>query len=73
MTAPDRFELTREERDSSLWKKLDKHLNERLDIARRQNDLDSSVEATAKLRGRIQELKSFIALGREEATDREAG
>ena len=49
--------LTQEELHSSLWVKLEHYLSRRVDGLRKQNDGDRSPEETAKLRGRIAELK----------------
>lgn len=51
------------ERDSALWKRLEKHMNERLEVCRRKNDSRNLSELdTAYLRGEINQLKSFLAL-----------
>jgi len=55
------LELTAFERDTPLWKKLERHLVLRLDEARRRNEADLNEIETAKLRGRILELKSLLA------------
>lgn len=55
--------LTKLEKDSALWQKLEWHLKETLESLRSQNDADLSAEATAKLRGRIAAVKSMLALG----------
>ncbi len=49
--------LTQEERHSSLAIKMEKYLSARIDGLRKQNDGDRNAEETAKLRGRIAELK----------------
>lgn len=54
----EKLELTAEERNSALWRKLDHLLARRLDRCRRQNDgINVDVPQTAALRGRIAELK----------------
>lgn len=55
--------LNEHDRGSATWGKLQKHFNERLDTLRKQNDGNLSPEGTAKLRGRIAELKRVIDLG----------
>lgn len=55
----DQLKLTAEERHCSLWQKLEKLLNERIDSNRRMNDGDLSMEKTSVLRGRISELKKL--------------
>lgn len=57
--------LTREERNSPLWRKLLSHYEERLDSLRLQNDGEKDSLETANLRGRIAECKALISLNRE--------
>lgn len=54
--------LTEQEILSPLWAKLKEHYQARLDSLRLQNDTDKTMEATAKLRGRIAEVKKLITL-----------
>ena len=61
------FLLTIEEKRSPLWRRLEEYLDERLIALRKENDGDRSELDTAKLRGRIAEVKSMIALGKETA------
>lgn len=65
MTAPDddRLELTDAERHSALWLKIAAHLEDRVARLRRENDDDRSLEATARLRGRLAEAKRILAAG----------
>lgn len=63
MNKPEVFELTKQERESSVWKKLEAHYKGRLELRRTQNDGDKSAEETAKLRGRIAEIKELLGLG----------
>lgn len=69
------FELTAQEKDSALWKKLKAHFEERLDVLRIQNDGDKSAEETAKLRGKIAFAKELLGLDAPAitASDRKAG
>lgn len=59
---PEAFALTAEEKNSALWKKIKKNVEERLDKTRRRNDADHDATETAKIRGRILELKYFLTL-----------
>jgi hypothetical protein len=61
----DLAELVLSERDrvSDVWLRLRERLLARLDLLRRQNDLDLTPEKTALLRGRIAELKNLLAAG----------
>ena len=65
------FCLTREERLSPLWVRLESSLKERLDTARRKNDGALSAEDTARLRGRIAVLKELLELGEQAPTENE--
>jgi hypothetical protein len=65
MNNEEEFSLNRDERYSALWKKLTKHLAERIDEARRKNDSDLNEIETATLRGRIKELSYLVSLGNE--------
>jgi len=57
--------LTEAEKQSALWLKLDRQFNNRLDRLRKQNDSPSDAEKTANIRGRIAEVKFFLALGED--------
>lgn len=59
------FALSKEERESKLWKKLMEHWDDRLELQRIQNEGDKDVVATAKIRGRILELKTNLALDKD--------
>lgn len=57
------MKLTYEERHSALWVKLSKEFEERLSVLRQQNDGELDAIGTARLRGRIAELKVLMELG----------
>jgi hypothetical protein len=57
--------LSQPEKESELWKKLEKILTERLEKHRRLNDTDQPESKTALLRGRIAEVKFLLALAKE--------
>lgn len=62
--APDPFVLTPGEKTSSTWLRLKDFMETELKIARTKNDdLKLDEIQTAITRGRIQTLKSLIALG----------
>lgn len=63
MTEP--FKLEPHERQSALWNRFSKHLEEKLFDVRAANDGDKDPVQTAKLRGQIGLLKALIALGNE--------
>ena len=48
------------EKGQPLWAKINKHLEDRLDTLRRQNDGDLTEVETARLRGCIQEVKALM-------------
>lgn len=54
--------LTQEEARHPLWLKVKKHLEERLAQVRVENDKDHDERKTARIRGRINELKYLAAL-----------
>jgi len=57
------MKLTELERQSAVWVKLEEYLNKKLVDLRKQNDGDMSLEATARLRGRIAQVKFILSLG----------
>lgn len=57
--------LTKIERQGTVWLKLKAHLNKRLEAARIKNDGDLTDKQTARLRGRIDELKNLLDLGED--------
>jgi hypothetical protein len=57
------FRLELNDRHSPTWAKLRRHLEARITELRRQNDSDADPMKTAKLRGRIAELKGLLSLG----------
>jgi len=61
------MKLTAGEIQSALWQKLGAYLEERLDRYRLKNDGNLDHDYTAKLRGRIAELKEMLALAEPEA------
>lgn len=58
----DEFKLTQAEKHSALWARLRKHMSERLEGLRAQNDHHQPESQTAGLRGKIAEVKEFLAL-----------
>ena len=59
--------LTPQDRQSSPWLKVKQHLEARLAKLRAENDGDLPIEKTAKLRGRIAEVKALMALDADPA------
>ena len=64
----DRVVFTPQEKQSAAWIKLQKYLEQRLALLRAQNDMDKTEGDTARLRGRIYEVKSLMALNADEPT-----
>lgn len=62
------FELEKHELESLIWKKISIQLEKRLESARKKNDSKLSEQDTARLRGRIAELKYLLSLGKEKPT-----
>ena len=59
------MKLSTLEKQSAAWLRLDAYMNEQLKSLRLQNDGELSAEATARLRGRIAQLKTILALGED--------
>lgn len=57
------FKLEEHEINSPLWQKLKKHYENKLESLRISNDSDSTELQTAKRRGKISEIKQFLAIG----------
>lgn len=53
--------FTHEFRQSGAWRQLKAHIEARLDVYRRRNDSGLNEIETAKLRGRIAELKLLLS------------
>lgn len=53
------------ERQTGVWPKVAKHLEARLDLLRKQNDGPLDPEDTARLRGRIAEVKALLEKGKD--------
>lgn len=54
--------LTPAEQQTDLWKKIKSILEERLELHRKKNDSSQPESDTAKLRGRIAEVKFLLDL-----------
>lgn len=55
------MKFTEAERTSAAWVRLEKYLKDELDILRIRNDGDADQLGTAKLRGRIYEIKKILS------------
>ena len=51
------------ERLSPLWGKLQRYLEERIEVCRKKNDSDLDHFETVRLRGEIQAYKRLLAIG----------
>lgn len=58
----EQFRLSESDTRSEVWLRLKSHMEDRLQTLRAQNDGDLDEVKTAKLRGRINELKYLLAL-----------
>ena len=61
----EQFTLSKADRVSSTWNALKKHLEQRLEVRRTQNDGDLNPEKTAKTRGQIAEVKRILSLDKD--------
>ncbi|MCP5244872.1 MAG: hypothetical protein H6937_02430 [Burkholderiales bacterium] len=59
------FSLTKEEKESDLWKKLENHFQERINVEREVNDSIRSEDYTNFTRGKILAYKEIVGLGDE--------
>lgn len=60
------MKLARHDIETALWRKLEEYIEQRMDVLRKTNDGDLEPMQTARLRGRIAELKSILALSKDE-------
>ena len=60
--------LTQAERDHPIWQDIKKRLELRLQSCRESNDTDLTPEKTARMRGRIEELKYLLSLDKPSVT-----
>lgn len=56
--------LTESDIQTLVWKKLEQYLNARLETLRARNDGNLTSDETAKLRGRIAEVKATLDLAK---------
>lgn len=61
-TASDELQLSEDELRSALWMKLAAHFENKLIRYRKKNDGNLGTDDTARLRGRIAEVKEILAL-----------
>jgi hypothetical protein len=60
-----KLKLVPHERQHPIWMKIEEELNRRIDVLRRMNDGAFDEIQTARLRGRIAELKDLLAMGKD--------
>lgn len=65
-----KLRLKPQERTDRVWSLIEQELKGELDTLRRKNDADLTPEQTAKLRGRIAQIKEVLAIASEEPVDR---
>ena len=64
--SPIRLVLTREEKASSLWKRIDEHLRHRLQALRVRNDQMMPEPERCKQLGQIHEVKQLLSVADEQ-------
>ena len=62
MTPPERFALSEADKVSPTWLRIKKHLQARVEALRNELEQDLPEERTAKVRGRLAEVKSLLSL-----------
>jgi hypothetical protein len=62
---PEPFELSQGDKLNPLWIRMEQYWTNKLAMLRQNNDADLDSEETAKLRGRISEIKAMLALGKD--------
>lgn len=66
--------MLREDFSTACWQRLQRHLRDRLDALRLQNDrLVNTETQTASIRGRIDEVKELLALANTASASDAAG
>lgn len=55
--------LTDTDKVSSTWRRIEAHLQAKLDLLRRKNDNDNDMEATIRIRAEIKVIKKLLAAG----------
>lgn len=62
---PEKFQLSVSDKQTHTWEKILEQMHKRLAEARAKNDHKQSEVDTAELRGKIAELKYWIALAED--------
>ena len=62
----EKLKLSVADRANPLWVRLMDHFNQRIAKLRSDNDCDLDAEQTAKMRGRISEIKALMSLDRDD-------
>lgn len=61
----ERIAFTAQDKQTIQWAKMQEYWTQQLAQLRSQNDHDMPEVATAKLRGRIQQIKAFLSMDEE--------
>ena len=61
--------MTPQDFRTDTWRRLTKHLEDRLQALRQSNDTPSSETATATIRGKIAMVKELLALSSDSASE----
>lgn len=59
---PEKFELKESDKNSETWRRLKKHINERINVLHLELEQDQPESKTAEKRGRIAAFKSLLSL-----------
>jgi len=65
-----KFSLSDYETQSALWTKLKAHMEDRLQVLREKNDGVLDADQTARVRGKIEQLKELLSAGEKPDTIR---
>lgn len=61
----DRVVITKADKHTAVWEKLQDHWGQRLEELRVKNDADQDERSTAMIRGEIKQIKSFLAMDKD--------
>ncbi len=65
--------MTPQDFQTGTWKRLTKHLEQRLQALRESNDSTMSESNTAVIRGKIAMVKELLALSPDDSANEDAG
>lgn len=65
MSNPEHFVVDAADRQNPLWQRLERHLKQRIESLRLQNEQDADERKTANLRGQIRALRSLLGAAKD--------